>query len=107
MRSGVVAIVKFDVVIPAIGLLLYLKGGESELDAITRLCRYEPLAVGVAGVVIIPKLSMRIQVLLTHLCFQPPTTLYTQTHIYILLIMIIIDSPHQKWFCSLPLMLLY
>lgn len=75
MRVGVISVVELDVVIATVSLLLYLESDEAELNAITLLGDQQPLAVRVTRVVIVPELRVRVEVLLTSLCFQTASTL--------------------------------
>lgn len=75
MWVGVIPIVQLDVVITTVGLLLYLKSDEGELDAVALFSRQQPLTVGVTRVIIVSKLGVRVEVLLTSFCFQTTSTL--------------------------------
>lgn len=76
MRVLLVPIVQLDVIVAAIGLLLHLEGDEAQLDAVALLGGQQPLAVGVTGVVVISKLGVRVEVLLTDVCLQTTSTLF-------------------------------
>lgn len=75
MRVGLVPVVQLNVVVAAVGLLLHLKGDEAQLDAVALLGRQQPLAVGVTGVVVVSELRVGVEVLLTDLRLQTPSTL--------------------------------
>lgn len=75
MRVGLIPVVQLDVIVAAVGLLLHLEGNEAQLDAIALLGRQQPLAVGVAGVVVVSELGVRVEVLLTDFCLQTASTL--------------------------------
>lgn len=76
MRVLLIPIVQLDVIVAAIGLLLHLEGDEAQLDAVALLGGQQPLAVGVTGVVVISKLGVRVEVLLTDVCLQTTSTLF-------------------------------
>lgn len=75
MWVGVVPVVQLDVVITTISFLLYLKRDEAELDAVALLSCQQPLAVSVTGVIVVSKLWVRVEVLVTSICFQTTSTL--------------------------------
>lgn len=76
MRVLLIPIVQLDVIVAAVGLLLHLEGNEAQLDAVALLGGQQPLAVGVTGVVVVPKLGVRVEVLLTNVCLQTTSTLF-------------------------------
>lgn len=75
MAVGIIPVVQLNVIVPTVSFLLHLKSDEAQLDAIALLSRQQPLAVGVAWVIIVSKLGVRVEVLLTGFCFQPTSTL--------------------------------
>lgn len=76
MRVLLVPIVQLDVIVAAIGLFLHLKGNEAQLDAVALLGGQQPLTVGVTWVVVVSKLGVRVEVLLTNFCLQTTSTLF-------------------------------
>lgn len=79
MRVGVVAVVQLDVVVTAVSFLLYLEGGEAELDAVALLRRQQPLAVRVTRVVVVSKLGVGVEVLLASFRLQTTSALCGHT----------------------------
>lgn len=75
MWVGVVPVVQLDVVITTVGFLLHLKCDEAELDAVALLSCQQPLAVSVTGVIVVSKLWVWVEVLVTSICFQTTSTL--------------------------------
>lgn len=78
VRVGVVSVVELDVVVAAVGLLLHLEGDKAELHAGARLRHQQPLAVAVPGVVVVPELGVRVEVLLAQLGLQAPAALCSE-----------------------------
>lgn len=78
MRVLLIPIVQLDVIVAAIGLLLHLEGNEAQLDAVALLGGQQPLTVGVTGVVVVSKLGVRVEVLLTNVCLQTTSTLFRE-----------------------------
>lgn len=62
-RLGVCAVVQLHVIVAAVGFLLDLKHLEDDLHAVTFLSRDHPQTVRAAGIVVISKLGMRVQIL--------------------------------------------
>lgn len=74
-RLGVITIKELHVVIATVRLLLDFKGLEDELHAVAFLRRDNPLTVRGSGVVVVPKLGMREQVLGFDLSLKMTSTL--------------------------------
>lgn len=78
-RLDVSAVVQLHVIVPTVGLLLDLKHLEDDLHSVTLLSRDHPQTVGAARVVVIPKLSMRVQIFGLDLGFQASSTFWEFT----------------------------
>lgn len=75
MRVGLIPVVQLDVVIAAVSLLLHLKGDEAQLNAVALLGGQQPFAVRVTGIVVVSKLGVRVEVLLSDFCLQTTAAL--------------------------------
>lgn len=78
MRVLLIPIVQLDVIVATVGLLLHFEGNEAQLDAVALLGGQQPLAVGVTGVVVVSKLGVGVEVLLTNFCLQTTSTLFRE-----------------------------
>lgn len=102
-RLGVRSIEELHVVVAAVRLLLNLKGLEDELHAVAFLRRDHPLTVGGSGVVIVPKLCMREQVLGFDFSLQATSTLCEQKS----WVELFVDKLHVQLLWSLVCLWLY
>lgn len=75
MRVGFVPVVQLNVVVAAVGLLLYFEGNEGQLDAVALLSGQQPLTLCVTRVIVVSKLGVGVEVFLMDVGLQTTSAL--------------------------------